>query len=150
MFFKVRKKILKLIFKLTPINKLRCSLLRFAHYVVGKDVYVPNDLLISDLGERKRNVILGDRVSIGSRVTFVTDSSPNNSRLIKLFPMNSGVINIKNDVWIGAGVIVLPGVTIGERSVVAAGAVVIKDVPSRSIVAGLPAKVIKKISENVF
>lgn len=54
-------------------------------------------------------------------------------------------VTIGNDCWIGANAVILPGVTIGEHSVVAAGAVVTKDVPSHSLVAGVPARIIKQI-----
>ena len=54
-------------------------------------------------------------------------------------------IHIENKVWLGANVTILPGVTIGEGAIVAAGAVVTKDVAARTIVGGIPAKVIKKI-----
>jgi acetyltransferase-like isoleucine patch superfamily enzyme len=54
-------------------------------------------------------------------------------------------ITIKNNAWICMGAIICPGVTIGENSVVAAGAVVTKDVPDHSLVAGVPAKIIKQI-----
>ena len=54
-------------------------------------------------------------------------------------------ITIDDDVWIGANAVVLPGVSIGHHSVVAAGAVVTKDVPPQSLVAGIPAKMIKSI-----
>lgn len=54
-------------------------------------------------------------------------------------------IHLEDDVWIGSGAVVLPGVTIGEGSVVAAGAVVSKDVPPMTIVGGVPAKPIKGI-----
>ena len=54
-------------------------------------------------------------------------------------------VTIGDDIWIGANAVVLPGVTIGNHSVVAAGAVVTKDVPPHSLVAGVPAKVIKQI-----
>jgi acetyltransferase-like isoleucine patch superfamily enzyme len=52
---------------------------------------------------------------------------------------------IKRNAWIGAGATILPGVTVGENAIVAAGAVVSKDVPANTVVAGVPAKVIKEI-----
>jgi maltose O-acetyltransferase len=58
-------------------------------------------------------------------------------------------VNIGNDVWIGGNVVILPGVTIGNNCVVAAGAVVTKDVPDNSLVAGVPAKVIKTLPNDV-
>lgn len=54
-------------------------------------------------------------------------------------------ITVGNDVWIGGSCVILPGVTIGDHSVVAAGSVVTKDVPANTIVAGNPAKILKKI-----
>ncbi|MCZ2083871.1 MAG: sugar O-acetyltransferase, partial [Flavobacteriales bacterium] len=57
-----------------------------------------------------------------------------------------GKIHIKKNAWIGANVTILQGVTIGENSVVAAGAVVSKDVPDNTIVGGIPAKILKKIN----
>lgn len=56
-------------------------------------------------------------------------------------------IVIESNVWIGAGATILPGVTIGENSVVAAGAVVTKDVPPNTIVGGVPAKFIKNVND---
>ena len=63
--------------------------------------------------------------------------------------MHPAPIHIKDRVWIGANATVVPGVTIGENSIVAAGAVVTKDVPPNTIVGGVPAKVLKRIDENV-
>ena len=60
-----------------------------------------------------------------------------------------GEVHIKHDAWIGAGCIILPNVTIGEFSIVGAGSVVTKSVPPFSVVAGNPARVIKKIDEDV-
>ena len=142
------KKLIKAVFPFIPILKLRIVLLRSVGYKIGKDVYIPADLIVSDHKKNRDNVIIGDRVSIGPSVLLVTDSSPNNSRLIKMFPLVSGHIIIKNDVWLGAGVIILPNVTIGECSVVGSGAVVTKDIPSYSVAAGMPAKVIKNINKN--
>ena len=94
---------------------------------------------------------LGTIIEIGDNVTF----SPNvklygaghDYRYIDL-PDISGDIIIKEHVWIGANSIVLQGVTIGEYSVVSANSVVTKNVPPYSIVAGVPAKVIKKREIN--
>ena len=61
-------------------------------------------------------------------------------------PLGGGMTKIGNKVWIASGAMILPGITIGDGAIVAAGAVVTKDVPSRCMVAGVPAKVIK---ENV-
>lgn len=85
-----------------------------------------------------------DRVSIGPRVTLVTSSSPNLSRIRPYVKVVDGKIRIENDAWIGAGVIILPNVNIGKFSVIGAGAVVTKDVPPYTVVAGVPAKKIKK------
>ena len=57
-------------------------------------------------------------------------------------------VTIGNDVWIGGDVTILPGVTIGNNVVVAAGAVVTKDVPDNCVVGGVPAKIIKKIDDD--
>lgn len=58
-------------------------------------------------------------------------------------------VTIGNDVWMGANVVVLPGVTIGDNVVIAAGAVVTKDVPSNTLVAGVPAKKIRDLENDV-
>ena len=75
----------------------------------------------------------------------LTSSSPNLSRIRLYVKVVDGKIRIENDAWIGAGVIILPNVNIGEFSVIGAGAVVTKDVPPYTVVAGVPAKTIKKI-----
>jgi acetyltransferase-like isoleucine patch superfamily enzyme len=148
MYRAIIKKFVKSFIQLIPFLNIRITLLRFIGYQIGKSVYVPADLKISDRKSNRNNIIIGDRVSIGPAVLLITDSSPNNSRLIKVFPLVSGSIFIKDDVWIGAGVIVLPNVTIGKCSVIGSGSVVTRDIPPFSIAAGIPAKVIKKIDEN--
>ena len=97
------------------------------------------------------NVIIGP-VTIGSHVNLaqhITVTALNHnfstSGMIDTQGVSTAPVTISDDVWIGAGAVILPGVTIGEHVVVAAGSVVTKDVLSHSVVAGVPAKVIKSI-----
>jgi len=142
------KKSIKAIIPIIPFLGMRISLLRFIGYRIGKDAYIPSDLRISDLKQRRDNLIIGDRVSIGPSVLLITDSSPNNSKLIKAFPLLSGFITIEDDVWLGANVVILPNVTIGNCSVIGTGSVVINDIPPYSVAVGSPAKVIKRINKD--
>ena len=140
-----KKKILKPLAKIMPLSPLRVALFRMCGYTIGKDVFIGEDMLISD-NLPDKNVFIGDRASIAPRVTLVTSSGPNLSRIepyVKV--VNSGKIRIEDDAWIGAGAIILPNVTIGKGAVVGAGAVVIKDVLSYTVVAGVPAKKIKNL-----
>jgi len=99
-------------------------------------------------GAKEARITIGNFVMIGPRVSFEVAGHG------LVFRENKGRgaiykdIVVKDKVWIGAGAIILQGVTIGEGSVVAAGAVVTKDVPPYTIVGGVPAKVIKKISQS--
>lgn len=142
------KKILKSMVRITPILNIRLQLLRIAGYKIGRGVYIPPDLKISDKSSRTGNLIIGDRVSIGPGVLLITDSSPNNSRLIKKYPLKSCEMTIGDDTWIGAGAIMLPGVNVGQCSIIGAGSVVINDVPPYSVFAGNPAKLISTISPD--
>lgn len=146
--FDWKKKILKLLIRLAPTSQMRVMLLELCGYQVGKKVFVDTDLIIAD-NIHDKNLIIGDRVAIGPRVTLVTNSSPNFSRIRPYVKVVNGTIKIEKDAWIGAGVIILPNVTIGEGAVVGAGAVVIKDAPPFTIVGGVPAKVIKKIGDEI-
>ncbi len=130
-----------------PSNRIRTMALRQCGFKVGKDVYVGPGLVISMMNsDDSCELEIGDRVSIGPRVSLILSSDPNNSTLNVLFPPIRGKICIANDAWIGAGVIILPNVNIGSRAVLAAGAVVNSSVEENTIVGGVPAKVIKKHS----
>jgi acetyltransferase-like isoleucine patch superfamily enzyme len=143
------KKTLKFFFPYFP-NGIRVKILRLCGYVVGKKVYISPDLKISDLGISKKNLIIGDRVSIGPGVIIVTDSSSNNSKLTRIYPINSGVVILEDDCWLSAGVIILPNVKVGVCSIIAAGAVVIEDIPPFSVFGGIPAKKIKSLLKSDF
>ena len=102
-------------------------------------------------------VTLGDNVWVGANVTIATPNHPYlaEERLAKEYPDGSfhdleysDPITIKDNCWICSGAVICGGVTIGENSIVAAGAVVTRDVPPNSIVGGTPAKVIRSIDEK--
>ena len=90
-----------------------------------------------------------DRVAIGPGVILVLSSDANYSKLVEKIPLVRGHIHLKKDCWLGAGVIILPNVTIGECAVIAAGSVVTKNVPDHAIVGGVPAREISsRFSES--
>ena len=92
-------------------------------------------------------VIIGSHVNLaqGITVTALNHIFEDSKKRIDEQGVSTSAVVIEDDIWIGANAVVLPGVTIGHHSVVAAGAVVTKDVPPHSLVAGIPAKVIKQI-----
>lgn len=109
------------------------------HTQIGKNVFINFNCTFLDLG----GIIIDDDVLIGPNVSILSEGhpvSPENRH--SLIPKS---IHIKRNVWIGAGATILQGVTIGENSIVAAGAVVSKDVPGNTIVGGIPAKIIKEV-----
>ena len=106
---------------------------------VGKGVFINEGCCFQDQG----GIEIGDNALIGQQVVIATlnhDLAPD-----KRANMLPSPVKIGNNVWIGAHATILAGVTIGDNAVVAAGAVVTKDVPANSVVGGVPAKIIKKI-----
>ena len=106
---------------------------------LGKNVFINHGCSFLDIG----GITIEDDVQIGPRVNLTSENhplDPGDRKTVILQP-----ILIKRNVWIGAGATILPGVTIGENAVVAAGAVVSRDVPPNTVVAGIPAKVVKSI-----
>ncbi|MER5874270.1 DapH/DapD/GlmU-related protein [Streptomyces sp. NPDC002044] len=83
---------------------------------------------------------LGERVMVGPKVTFITSGHPVDPGERRLY-LTGGPIDVAENVWIGAGATILPGVTIGRDAVIAAGAVVADDVPPASLVTGAKATV---------
>jgi acetyltransferase-like isoleucine patch superfamily enzyme len=106
---------------------------------IGKNVFINFDCVFLDLG----GITIEDNVLIAPKVSLLSEGHPTSpSERGSLIP---GKIHIKRNAWIGAGATILPGVTIGENAIVAAGAVVSKDVPANTVVGGVPAKLIKSI-----
>jgi acetyltransferase-like isoleucine patch superfamily enzyme len=104
---------------------------------IGKNVFINHDCTFLDIG----GITIEDDVLIGPKASLITESHPLNPAERKMLLVKPVVI--KRNAWIGAGATILPGVTVGENAVVAAGAVVSKDVPDNSVVGGIPAKIIK-------
>ncbi|WP_322981961.1 acyltransferase [Pseudomonas sp. C11] len=111
------------------------------NFIVGDDVDFAKDVLVTTEG----GVSIGDRVLIGYRSQILSSNHNVPALPGRIFDAGhkKSPVCIENDVWIGANCIILPGVTIGEGAVVAAGSVVSRNVPSFTYVAGVPARVIK-------
>lgn len=114
------------------------------HIHMGKNVYANFNLTVVDDGE----VYIGDYVMIGPNVTIATAGHPVQPELRRRAIQYNLPVHIKENVWLGAGVIVLPGVTIGENSVIGAGSVVTKDVPPNVVAVGNPCRVLREIGEK--
>jgi acetyltransferase-like isoleucine patch superfamily enzyme len=109
------------------------------HIKIGKNVFINFDCTFLDLG----GITIEDGVLIAPKVSLLSEGHPVSPE--SRHSLMVGHIHIKKNAWIGANATILQGVTIGENAVVAAGAVVSKDVPDNTIVGGIPAKIIKKI-----
>jgi acetyltransferase-like isoleucine patch superfamily enzyme len=113
------------------------------HFIkLGKSVFINHGCSFLDMG----GITIEDDAMIGPKVNLITENHPLDPTLRK--SMICQPILIRRNAWIGAGATILPGVTIGVNAVVAAGAVVSKDVPDNTVVAGIPAKVIKYINQH--
>jgi len=109
------------------------------HTKIGKNVFINFDCVFLDLG----GITIEDDVFIAPKVSILSEGHP--TSLEDRHSLVPKAIHIKKNAWIGAGATILPGVTIGENAVVAAGAVVSSDVAPNTIVGGVPAKFIKNI-----
>jgi len=110
------------------------------HTSIGKNVFINFDCVLLDLG----GITIEDGVFIGPKVSLLTEGhplSPEQRHSLTVAP-----ICIKRKAWIGANATILQGVTVGENAVVAAGAVVTKNIPDNTVVGGIPAKIIKTLS----
>ena len=103
---------------------------------LGERVFVNQNCTFLDYA----GIRLAERVMVAPKVTFITVGHPVDTDDRKVW-LTGGPIDVHENVWIGAGATILPGVTIGHDAVVAAGAVVTDDVPPRSLVTGTKAAV---------
>lgn len=109
---------------------------------IGKNVFINSGCRFQDQG----GIVIGEGTFIGHNVVLATlNHGISLKSRCDTFPKP---ILIGNNVWIGASVTITPGVTIGDGAVIAAGAVVTKDVPDNTIVGGIPAKLIRKLTSE--
>jgi len=110
--------------------------------ITGSDCFINRDYYFDTNGP----ILIGSHVCVGHGVAFITTDHETGTLSRRAGELKVLPIIIEDGVWIAANVTLLPGVTVGRGAVVAAGAVVTKDVPPNSLVAGIPAKVIRLLS----
>lgn len=110
----------------------------------GKNVYANFNLVLVD----DDDIFVGDNVLFAPNVTISSGTHPIHPKLRREQAQYNLPIRIECNVWIGANSIVLPGITIGENSVIGAGSVVTKDIPANVIAVGNPCKVLRSIDER--
>lgn len=114
------------------------------HVHLGKNVYFNfNATLVDDT-----HIYIGDYTMLGPNVVIATAGHPILPELREKALQYNLPVHIGRNCWLGAGVIVLPGVTIGDNTVIGAGSVVTKDIPANVVAVGNPCKVLREISEH--
>ncbi len=114
------------------------------HVHFGKMVYANFNLTLVD----DTHIYVGDYTLIGPNVTIATAGHPINPELReKAYQFNRSV-RIGRNCWIGAGAVIVPGVTIGDNTVIGAGSIVTKDIPANVVAVGNPCRVLREIGEH--
>ena len=114
------------------------------HVHFGSHVYANFNLTLVD----DTHIYVGDGVMFGPNVTVCTGTHPVHPELRARQAQYNLPVHIGSYVWVGAGAVILPGVTIGEGSVIGAGAVVTQDIPANVVAAGVPCRVLRPITEQ--
>jgi UDP-2-acetamido-3-amino-2,3-dideoxy-glucuronate N-acetyltransferase len=116
-----------------------------AHTLIESDVVIGNRVTIKSGVQVWDGSVLEDDVFVGPNVTFSNDAFPRS----KVYPESFQGVTIRKGASIGANATLLPGVCVGEKAMVGAGAVVTKDVPARAVVVGNPARVLRYVDDPV-
>ena len=118
--------------------------------IIGNNVMLTDYIQISAINK----VVLGDNLLVGQNV-YISDNSHGNAdeTALEVAPIerpltSKGPVIIGKNVWIGRGAVILSGVTVGDNAIIGANSVVTKDVPANSVVAGVPAKLIKYLTDK--
>lgn len=120
-----------------PFAPLRIFLYVLSGIRIGEGAFINMNIVFED--EYKTGVIsIGKRVAVAKNASFIASSHANNSLLAKFDTSKFGTIVVEDDVWIGTGAVILPGVKIGRLAIIGANAVVTKDVDAYSIITGVP------------
>lgn len=129
-----------------PIKSWRTHIHRWRGVNIGKGVYIGHEVIFDRVFTDQ--IHIGDNSAIGDRTIITAHANiPTETRLKKIYPRSIAKTVIGKGVWIMPNVTIIPGVTIGDEAVVATGSVVTKDVPPRTLVGGVPAKILKNLDE---
>ena len=110
----------------------------------GNNVYANFNLTLVDDGD----IYIDDKVMFGPNVTIATANHPIEPGLREKAMQYNKPVHICENVWVGAGTVIVPGVTIGKNSVIGAGSVVTKDIPENVVAVGNPCRVLREIGEH--
>ncbi len=125
-----------------------CVLDGYNNIIIGKDVIIPEGVrLITDAADTSAKIIIEDGVLFAPNVSVYSTTHTYNdtNSYIKSQPLKNKTTVLKSGSWIGINVVIMPGVTVGKNSVIGANSFVNKDVPDYTIVAGNPARILKRI-----
>jgi acetyltransferase-like isoleucine patch superfamily enzyme len=128
-----------------PVPSWRVRFHRMRGIKIGKDVYIGYDVIFDRI--HPEQITIEDYVEIGDRC-IISAHSRGTLMLRDRYPRVVNPVIIRKGVWIAPGCIIIQGVEIGEKSIIATGAVVTKSIPSNCLAAGVPAKVVKTFDSD--
>jgi len=114
------------------------------HVHFGKNVYANFNLTLVD----DTHITVGDHTMLGPNVTIASAGHPILTELREKAYQYNASVRIGRNCWIGAGVIIVPGITIGDNTVIGAGSVVTKDIPENVVAVGNPCRILREINEH--
>ena len=114
------------------------------HVHMGDMVYANSNLTLVDDG----HIYIGNKVMFGPNVTVATANHPIDAELRDKGLQYNKDVHIGDNVWLGAGVVIVPGITIGDNAIIGAGSIVTKDIPANVVAVGNPCKVMREVGEH--